>query len=185
MNGLSVAEIVLADPPWSYYASTHTHQISNHYETLSYDEIVTHPYWENLDKLLFLWATCPRLDQAMSLGHDLGLTFRGVSFVWVKTRSDGQPLGAMGVRPSIVKPATEMVLAFSTVKKGRPLPIANESIRQVVLAPIAKHSQKPEEVQDRIDALYPKATKCELFARRHRPGWICVGQDINGEEQND
>jgi N6-adenosine-specific RNA methylase IME4 len=173
-----MSDVVLADPPWSYYTSTHTHQIGNHYGTLSYDQIVAHPYWEHVDKLLFLWATCPKLDEAMSLGHDLGLHYRGVSFVWVKTRRDGEPLGAMGVRPSIVKPTTEMVLAFSTVRKGRPLPVADESVRHVVMAPLGKHSAKPEEVQDRIDMLYPTASKCELFARRHRAGWMCVGEEL-------
>jgi site-specific DNA-methyltransferase (adenine-specific) len=178
-----MSDVVLADPPWSYYPSTHTHQIGNHYGTLAYEQIVSHPYWEHVDKLLFLWATCPKLDEAMSLGHDLGLFYRGTSFVWVKTRRDGEPLGAMGVRPSITKPVSEMVLAFSTVRKGRPLPVADETVRQVVMAPIGKHSAKPEEVQDRIEMLYPTASKCELFARRKRSGWLCVGQELEFDNE--
>jgi N6-adenosine-specific RNA methylase IME4 len=171
-------DLVIADPPWSYYQSTHTHQIGNHYSTLTYEQIVHHEYWQHIDNILFLWATCPKLDEAMNLGRDLGLAYRGVAFVWVKTRKDGQPLGAMGVRPSIVKPTTELVLAFSKRRKGRPLPVADETVRQVVMAPIGKHSQKPEDIQDRIDLLYPSTSKCELFARRERDGWLCIGQSI-------
>ena len=35
------------------------------------------------------------------------------------------------------------------------MPVADESIRQVVLAPKSEHSRKPDEVQERIELLYP------------------------------
>jgi N6-adenosine-specific RNA methylase IME4 len=37
------------------------------------------------------------------------------------------------------------------------------------------HSKKPEDVQDRIEALMPNARRLELFATRTRPGWDTVG----------
>lgn len=128
--------------------------------------------------VLFLWATAPRLDFAVDVLREWGLVFRGVSFVWVKTKKDGTPVGAQGVRPSIVKPTCEFVLAGSKVAKGRPMPLDDESVRQVVLASRGAHSAKPVEVHERIEVLYPEASKLELFARGCRDGWDCWGDEV-------
>ncbi len=178
---LGVFDVLLVDPPWSYYGQQDKWgAAAKFYQTMSDEAIAELPIFDLLSPngVLFLWATSPRLDMAMDVLRDWNLYFRGVAFVWVKTRKDGVPIGAQGVRPSIVKPTTEYVLAGSPIAEGRPLPLADESVRQVVLAPKQSHSQKPEEVQDRIEALYPNATKCELFARRHRPRWVCWGDEL-------
>jgi N6-adenosine-specific RNA methylase IME4 len=54
---------------------------------------------------------------------------------------------------------------------------ARRDVRQVVLAPQpGAHSAKPEEVQDRLEALWPGGTpRLELFARRRRAAWACWG----------
>lgn len=174
-------DIVLIDPPWSYTGQQNKWgAAAKFYQTLSDDELMNFPIYNLLEKnsIVFMWATCPRLDSAINLGKSWGLYFRGVPFVWVKTKADGTPIGAQGVRPSIVKPLTEMVLAFSTVKEGRPLKLFNEAIQQTVFAPRQEHSQKPEEVQTRIELMYPETKKIEIFARRERPGWICWGNEI-------
>jgi N6-adenosine-specific RNA methylase IME4 len=40
---------------------------------------------------------------------------------------------------------------------------------------------KPEALPDRIDEVWPDATKAELFARRVRPGWYCWGNELPAE----
>lgn len=40
-----------------------------------------------------------------------------------------------------------------------------------------KHSAKPENLQDMLDKMFPKATRLEMFARRSRAGWTCVGNE--------
>ena len=40
-----------------------------------------------------------------------------------------------------------------------------------------EHSRKPDEVQERIEAMYPNATKLEMFARRRREGWDAWGDE--------
>jgi len=125
-----------------------------------------------------MWATCPRLDFAIDCLRSHGLHFRGVAFVWVKTKKDGTPIGAQGVRPSIVKPTTEIVIAGSYAAKGRPLRLNCESIRQTIFAPKQAHSQKPEELQDCLEQMYPSASKAEFFARRRRAGWDCFGNEL-------
>jgi N6-adenosine-specific RNA methylase IME4 len=49
-----------------------------------------------------------------------------------------------------------------------------------------EHSQKPEEIQDRLEQMYPSATKAEFFARRHRANWDCFGGELKNwnAEQN-
>lgn len=103
----------------------------------------------------------------------------GVAFVWIKTKRDGSPIGAQGVRPSIVKPLTEFVLAASRVPNGRPMPLGSESVVQTVFAPRREHSRKPDEVRERIEQLYPDARRLEVFARTSAPGWDVWGNETN------
>lgn len=59
--------------------------------------------------------------------------------------------------------------------KGRPYnKLKNKSQRSVLFDVNHKHSAKPEGLQDRLDNMFI-GNKCELFARRDRPGWHCVG----------
>lgn len=175
-------DVALIDPPWSYFGDqTKDGAAAKFYGTLTDEEIYKLPVRDMLNErsVAFVWATAPRLDAALDSIKAWGLHYRGVAFVWVKTNKDGIPIGARGVRPSIVKPTCEFVLACSTVKKGRPLPIADESIRNTVLAPTTEHSAKPYVVHERIEALYPQASRIELFAREQREGWYCWGNQIN------
>lgn len=172
-------DVIITDPPWAYYGQQNKMGAAGkEYSLLSDQQLLNFRYPLSQRGVLFMWATCPRLDFALQCLHEHGLTYRGVAFVWVKTSRNGEPLGATGVRPSIVKPLTELVLAASYVKKGRPMPLASESVVQTVFSRRGRHSEKPEEVQDRIEALYPSASKAEFFARRHRAGWDCFGDEL-------
>lgn len=54
----------------------------------------------------------------------------------------------------------------------------NRSQRSVhIHQSLNKHSQKPETLQDQLDIIFPKVKKLELFARRDRKGWVCVGNE--------
>ncbi len=173
---LPKAQIVVADFPWSYYGDPDKDGAAGkEYALMSDEAVFDFPMADYMmdPGVLFLWATSPKLETAMQAIAEWGLWYRGVAFVWVKTKQDGTtPIGAQGVRPSIVKPTTEFVLAASQKATGRPLPLLDESIRQVVMAPKREHSRKPDEVMERIEQLYPFATpKTELFARYPRQGW--------------
>jgi len=62
--------------------------------------------------------------------------------------------------------------------------------RQVIFAPRRylpgsdkKHSVKPDEAQKRTERMYPPESGhvyVELFARRHLPGWYCLGNELDG-----
>lgn len=172
-------DIVIADPPWSYDGQQDKWgAAAKFYPLMSNDEIFDFPMHNFLKprSILFLWATCPKLHIAIQAIDQWNLTYRGVAFIWIKTKKDGTPIGAQGVRPSITKPLTELVLAASYISKGRPLELFDESVPQTIFSPKEGHSKKPDEVQQRIDSMYPLTSKIELFARYTRLGWDSWGK---------
>jgi N6-adenosine-specific RNA methylase IME4 len=63
-------------------------------------------------------------------------------------------------------------------KRGKPYgALNNKSQRSVLFAEPGKHSAKPEGLQDRLELMFPAGNKLELFARRQRPKWWCVGNE--------
>lgn len=174
-------DVALADPPWEYYGSpTKWAAAGKFYTLMTPEEIYSLPVGDLLTPTgaLFLWATCPALDVGVKALDAWGLNYRGVAFVWVKTKMDGTPIGAQGVRPSFVKPLTELVLIGSKAKRGRPMKLASEAIAQTVFAPRREHSRKPVEVRERIDALFAgDLKKIELFSRETGPGWDHWGDE--------
>lgn len=53
--------------------------------------------------------------------------------------------------------------------------VSARDVRNVFLHPGLPHSQKPEVVQDGIDRMVPTGNRLELFARRARLNWSCIG----------
>jgi N6-adenosine-specific RNA methylase IME4 len=130
--------------------------------------------------VVLLWVPGGKLEEGLDLLWGWKLHYRGVAFVWVKTDSKGVPLGAHGPRPTVssrgstelvlaAETGPEYVLAGSTEKRGRPLPIVDETVGQVVMAPVGP---RPPEVRARIERMYGSAvSRVELFAPGEVPGW--------------
>lgn len=56
--------------------------------------------------------------------------------------------------------------------------LENKSQISVFMGNNLRHSEKPEELQDRLDIMFPNVlNKIELFARRQRKNYICVGNE--------
>ena len=173
--------VVYADPPWTYYGDPNKDQAcGKHYACMTDADLEALPVRDicAARAVVFLWATCPRLDAGIRLLQAWGLHYRGVPFVWVKTRKDGGIIGGQGIRPTLTKPTVEMVLAGCTTAKGRTLPILDEGMPQVVLAPRGRHSAKPAEVRDRIVRLMGDVPRVELFARERVQGWEAWGNEV-------
>jgi len=62
-----------------------------------------------------------------------------------------------------------------TFYKGKPKRIS-AGVHSVVESKIRKHSQKPDEVKDRIISLVGDLPRVELFARNKTDGWDVWGQ---------
>lgn len=174
-------EVIYADPPWDYNGQRqHTGQggresggAERHYPTVKLDELKQLGVGEIAadDCLLFMWTTNPHLDQAIELGKAWGFSWATVAFVWDKER----------VNPGFYTMSQcELCLAF---KRGRiPSPRGARNVRQLVSEKRAAHSAKPAEVRRRIEAMFPKSSRIELFARGvAEDGWAVWGFDANSE----
>jgi N6-adenosine-specific RNA methylase IME4 len=60
--------------------------------------------------------------------------------------------------------------------RGNPLRL-DMGVHQVVMAPVAEHSEKPDEVRRRIERLLA-GPYLKLFARAERPGWVTWGNEV-------
>lgn len=176
-------DIVYMDPPWSYYGDPNKMAAAGkHYSLMSDEDLAKMPVKRLLRNpkqgAFFIWATCPRLDLAIRTIEAWGLCYRGVSFNWIKTRQDGGVIGAQCVPPTATKPTSELCLLATTQPKGRPFPLLDAGVAQVLLAPRGRHSEKPPVVRDLIVKLFGDRPRIELFARERFDGWDAWGNEI-------
>jgi N6-adenosine-specific RNA methylase IME4 len=174
-------DIVYLDPPWFYYGNAiKDAAAAKHYPLMTQAELEMLKIKSILSSnaVVFMWATCPRLDLAIDLIRKWDLRYRGVAYVWVKTARDGRIIEGQGVAPTFTKPTTELLLAATTRISGRPFPILNFSQAQVVLHPRGVHSEKPAIFRERIIELCGDRPRIELFARTSPLGWKTWGAEV-------
>jgi N6-adenosine-specific RNA methylase IME4 len=174
VDGSAAYDVVLADPPWPMWGDPNKDAAAGkHYSLMTTDQIHDMPVRGLFREkgALFLWATCPRLNLAFDAIRAWGLHYRGVAFIWTKTRRDGAVIGAQGIPPTGTKPTAELCLLATTNARGRPFPLLDAAVRQDVFAPRGRHSEKPDEIRKRIVRLYGDRPRVELFARAATDGW--------------
>lgn len=164
---------ILADPAWKFGDSLpgKGRGASKHYGCMDFNDIAkmelppTEP-----DCWLFMWRVAAMQREALFVAESWGFTIKS-EIVWVKTTAKGSVRIGMG---RTVRNSHEVCLVCT---RGKPT-VHNHSIPSVIMAPRGKHSAKPESVQDAIDAIVGPVRKAELFARRHRDGWECFGNEL-------
>lgn len=165
---------ILADPPWKFGDPLpgKGRGAVKHYDCMAVSQIQRFPL-PNLapDCWLFLWRVASMQQEAIDVVKAWGFTVKS-EFCWVKTSSKSGRI-RMGMGRS-VRNAHEVCLVCT---KGRPIQVS-KSIPSVIMAPRGEHSAKPEAVQDAIEALVGDVLKAELFARRQRDGWLCLGKGL-------
>jgi len=166
------------------------------------------------DSALGVWVTMPKLMDGTALTVINGWGFRPITalFVWVKLTKKGSihPYGTIDFGMSTPhweedkNDANEyehikiaelysglghhtnsnieiMVLA----KKGKGVPRLNKNVKQLMFAPLRKHSEKPRVQYKRLTSLYgDDIRRVELFARKQNPppeGWDVVGLDYGSD----
>jgi len=64
-------------------------------------------------------------------------------------------------------------------KRGRiPRPRGARNVQQLVRSPRRKHSEKPREVMEGIEKMFPTQDRIELFARKKPKSWAVWGLDV-------
>jgi N6-adenosine-specific RNA methylase IME4 len=161
--------VIYADPPWRYeHSETESRKIESHYPSMALDEICDLPVSEiaTPDAVLFLWATSPKLVEAMLVIEDWGFTYR-TCLVWDKERV------GMGY---YARQQHELLLVATRGSLPVPEP-SNRPPSVIRRRRDDKHSQKPTEFYEVIEKMYPEYDKLELFARESREGWDAWGNE--------
>ncbi len=166
-DSLGTFNILYADPPWRYeHSATDSRQIENQYPTMTLEDICALPVGEitESDAILFLWATSPKLAEAMHVIDAWGFTYRSC-MVWDKERM------GMGY---YARQQHELLLIAA--RGNLPVPEAANRPRSVIrIERDEKHSAKPHEFYTLIEKMYPEYRRVELFARNERVGWAAWG----------
>jgi len=160
--------LIYADPPWQYdFAATENRKIENHYPTMEVDAIcelevnkLAHD-----DCVLFLWATSPKLPEAIRVVEAWGFEYK-TCMVWNKDKI------GMGY---YARQKHELLLIATCGQP--PVPAENARPDSVIDAPRGEHSAKPDVFYDLIEQMYPSAKRIELFARGSRDGWHVWGNE--------
>lgn len=170
MDGLKPAGILLCDPPWKYDSqATERRSIELQYPTLQIDEIsALHVKIRRIsleDCLLFMWATSPKLAEAIIVMESWGFPYVTCA-VW-----DKQIIG----QGYYFRQRHELLLIG---KRGDfPTPLPADRPDSIFSFRREEHSAKPEYVHELIEKWYPKVIKTELFARSKRSGWQAWGNE--------
>lgn len=167
-GSLGTFPVLLADPPWRYNnQASEVRRIENKYPTMTLEDICALPIGDitHHDAVLFLWVTAPMLQEGLAVMKGWGFEYK-TQAAWDK-EVDG-----MGHYLRI-----RHELLFIGVRGDMRPPATNCRPSSVVRAPRRGHSEKPEEVYELIERMYPTLPKIELFARKQRPGWSAWGNE--------
>ena len=160
-------QIILADPPWEYdYSKSDSRKIENQYPTMPLMEICSLKVPAAPDSLIFLWVPNPKLEEAFAVIKSWGFSYL-TNGVWVKDKI------GMGY---YFRQQHELILI---AKRGNfPTPSPENRVSSVLNSERLSHSQKPIELYEIIERMYPEAKKIELFSRRKREGWSRWGNEL-------
>lgn len=179
-------ELIVPDFPWDYglklsgsvpYKSLTLEQIKQ-----EFPELPSHD-----DCILYMWATGPKLKDALDLIEFYGFTYKS-QIIWVKTKNKegfyDDELGNIEVQMGTgfhVYGAHELLLIAT---KGSPgMPLTKEKITSVFFAERGEHSAKPRSIYRAIERFYPAKKKLEMFSRGADPEdngtWTYYGDQLD------
>lgn len=160
--------VIYADPPWKYdFSATTNRNVENHYPTMELSEIkeMIIPATDNCT--LFLWATAPKLPEALEVMSAWGFNYKthmvwdkdiiGMGY-WFRGQHELLLVGVKGIM-SVLDEGSRV----SSVYKERR----------------GEHSKKPGYFYNLIESYFPNGKYLELFAReKHNDKWTVYGNQI-------
>lgn len=197
-------KLIYCDPPWSYKdkASAGHRGAEFKYPCLSLVDLVNMRMEiksiSDPDSVLYMWTTGPMFPNACILMESWGYTYKTIAFTWIKTNKNniqnsmksGEPVmlctfvnyegniitqgDFMGMGNHTRSNAEYVILGV----RGKGLKRISASVRSTVISPIREHSQKPDEVRERLEMLYGDVPRLEMFARVRTSNW-----DYHGNEE--
>jgi N6-adenosine-specific RNA methylase IME4 len=170
--------VVLADPPWPFRDRLPGpgRGAAKHYGCLTVAELCAFPLPPLADDCtLFLWRVASMQQEALDVMAAWGFNLKS-EIVWLKRTTTGKRWFGMG---RTVRAEHETCLIGT---RGRPV-TRRRNIRSTFEAVGGQHSEKPARFYDFIEALRD-GPYVELFARRRRPGWTSLGDQVPARTRN-
>lgn len=174
--------IIYADPPWHFGGGgvfqdggRDIRKTADQYTLTKTTDLIKLPVVDIAadDSLMFMWTTDQHLPEALKLFEAWGFRYSTVAFYWVKRYESGALCSNIGCW---TMKNCEMVLLGT---RGKPLRLKKvRNVKQLVEAVRRKHSQKPQEIRDRIVELCGDIPRVELFARDVPAGWDVWGNEV-------
>lgn len=167
--------VIYADPEWRFEPwSRETgmdRAADNHYPTSPVEVIASRPVAEIAaeDCVLFLWVTRPMLREAFKVLDGWGFAYKSCT-VWGKRR-EGKGRG-----PGYIFTDESELLLYAT-RGNVPAPAPGTQWPSLIIAPVGRHSAKPDRFYELIESYFPSIPKIELNARARRPGWEVWGAE--------
>jgi N6-adenosine-specific RNA methylase IME4 len=199
--------VICADPPWRFDDALRHSDIKRgaeaNYNVMTIDDIKALPIKDITDPtgaVLALWVPSSILDEGLDVMKSWQFTLKQ-SWIWVKIKKE--PFKKLSKQKVVdwnnidwndflsfgmgrISRGVHEVALIGTCGKMNSK-IRNRSERSVFFAPNLRHSQKPEILQDKLDRIFPdqELNRLELFARRVRTGYHCLGNEIDGKDIRD
>ena len=160
-------DVIYADPPWFYDFAPHSNiNIENHYPTMQTDDICAMEIPAAKNAVLFLWATSPKLLEALRVMDAWGFTYK-THAVWDKESPTSLSMGYW------FRGQHELLLVGT---KGQISPPQSENrFVSVIREKKTRHSKKPDCAYTMIETMMPGRQYLELFARNERDNWQSWG----------
>lgn len=168
-------KIIYADPPWEYDdKSLNRGGAERHYKTVANKDLYGIDVAGVCDEdcILFMWATFPKMQEALDLIKAWGFEYKTNAFTWVKKNKVADSL-FWGMGRWTRSNAEVCLLAV----KGKPKRV-DMGVHSVIEAKIMQHSRKPQEARDRILKLCGDLPRLEMFAREVPEGWDVWGNEV-------
>lgn len=161
-------DVIYADPPWRYdFAETDNRKIENQYPTMELHEICGLEIPSADNAVLFLWATAPKLREALDVIDSWGFEYK-THAIWNKVKM-GMGYWFRGQHE---------LLLVATKGTFSPPP-ENTRIPSIIEIERTQHSQKPIQFYDWIEQWFPNGKYLELFSRNTRVNWTMWGYNGN------
>lgn len=187
-------QVIVCDPAWGFRDGLKKmkrpvrRSAASQYRTMTPAHVAALPVAELADPngcLLALWVPGCMLEHGLAVMHAWGFELKQL-FVWVKLKKghadelDPNRKTRVGMG-RLFRQSHEVALVCTSGRSVYPR-LADRSQRSVAFDLNVGHSCKPATLQRRLEAMFPDASRVELFARRPIAGWVTLGDAIDGKD---
>jgi len=183
---------IVCDPPYAFSDKLKQSDVlrgaESNYSTMTIDQIKSIPIKDIASEdgaILALWVPSSLLKEGLEIMECYGFKHKQ-TYIWVKSKNNK----SISKEKNKNDFSLNHTLAFGMGRLFRNCheicliginnnkiykKLSNKSQRTVSFSENLKHSKKPEDLQDSLDYMFPNERKIEIFARRKRDGWTCLG----------